>query len=425
MHTLTFLEPGHFHGALTLRADHLAVAPEVFVYARAGPELDDFLALIERFNRRAERPTRWRPRVRLSADPLAQLLVERPGDVVVLAGRNGGKARVLRRLHAAGLHVLADKPWLVEPADLAEIRASLAGGPIAREMMTGRRDAIGRLVKRLVDDAEIFGGFTTDRAAEPAIEQESVHHFEKRVDGAPLRRPWWFFDPRVQGGGAVDIPTHLVDQAQWLLEGAGGPTDAPALLAARGWSTRVPLDVFTRITGADGVPPELRDAVEGAALRVFCNAELSYRLQGVTARAVTRWEVSTPSGGGDTSRLMLRGRAAEIRVEQSAATGFRRRVVVEAHGDAAATARHLARALAGGEWAGAKARAATPTSHEIDVPEALDAGHEAHFGELLDELLRWIDTGHRPTALAAQTLAKYTLLAEAAAATARDHAAAR
>ncbi|HSE04080.1 MAG TPA: hypothetical protein VLK35_08005, partial [Methylomirabilota bacterium] len=161
MHTLTFLEPGHFHGALTLRAAHLAVAPEVFVYARPGPELDDFLALIERFNRRAERPTRWRPRVRLSADPLAQLLVERPGDVVVLAGRNGGKARMLRRLHAAGLHVLADKPWLVEPADLAEIRASLAGGPIAREMMTGRRDAIGRLVKRLVDDAEIFGGFTT------------------------------------------------------------------------------------------------------------------------------------------------------------------------------------------------------------------------------------------------------------------------
>ena len=167
VHTLTFLEPGHFHATLTLRAPHAAVAPEVFVYASAGPELDDFLALVERFNRRAERPTDWRPRVRLSADPLAQLLVERPGDVVVLAGKNGGKARVMRRLHASGLHVLADKPWLVEPADLAEIRASLAGGPIAREMMTGRRDTIGRLVKRLVDDAPLFGGFATDGAASP------------------------------------------------------------------------------------------------------------------------------------------------------------------------------------------------------------------------------------------------------------------
>jgi predicted dehydrogenase len=291
-------------------------------------------------------------------------------------------------------------------------------------MMTGRRDTIGRLVKRLVDDPEVFGGFATG-AARPAIEQESVHHFEKRVDGAPLRRPWWFFDSHVQGSGAVDIPTHQVDQAQWLLDADGAPGDAPKLLAARAWSTRVPLDVFTRITGASGVPPELRGAMEGHALRVFCNAELTYRLRDVTVRAATRWEASSPPGGGDTSRLVLRGRAAEIRVEQSAETGFRRRVVVEARGDAAETARHLARVLTGGEWPGAQARAVGPASHEIDVPPALDVGHEAHFAELLDELLGWIDTGHRPAALASRTLAKYTLLAEAAAMTARDEAAAR
>jgi predicted dehydrogenase len=424
VHTLAVLDPGHFHAALTLRAAHPALSPEVLVYASAGPELDDFLALLERFNRRAAHPTGWRPRVRLSPDPLARLLAERPGDVVVLAGKNGGKARVLNRLHAAGLHVLADKPWLVEPADLAEIRASLAGGPIAREMMTGRRDPLARLVKRLVDDAELLGGFPTDPAAKPAIQQESVHHFEKLVDGAPLRRPWWFFDPRVQGSGVVDIPTHLVDQVQWLLDGAGGPGDAPILLGARGWSTRVPVGVFTRVTGAPEVPPELRDAREGDALHVFCNADLTYRLRGVTARAVTRWEASTPPGGGDTSRLVVRGRAAEIRVEQSPATGFRRRLLVEARADGPATARHLARILAGGRGAaGAQARAVAPAVHEIAVPPALDAGHEAHFAELLDELLGWIDTGHRPAALSEWTLAKYTLLAEAAAATARDAAA--
>jgi len=273
-----------------------------------------------------------------------------------------------------------------------------------------------------VDDREVFGGFAVDRASKPAIEQESVHHFEKRVDGAPLRRPWWYFDSRVQGGGAVDIPTHQVDQAQWLLDADAAPAEAPTLLAARGWSTRVPLDVFTRISRADEVPPELRGALEGNALRVFCNAELTYRLRGATVRAATRWEVSSPPGGGDTSRLVLRGRAAEIRVEQSAETGFRRRVVVEGRGDAAELARHLARVLAGGEWPGAQARALDAASYEIDVPPALEVGHEAHFAELLDELLGWIDTGHRPAALATRTLAKYTLLAEAAAATARDEA---
>ena len=57
MHTLAFLDPGHFHATLTLRARCAAVSSEVFVYAPAGPELDDFLALVDRFNRRRARAT--------------------------------------------------------------------------------------------------------------------------------------------------------------------------------------------------------------------------------------------------------------------------------------------------------------------------------------------------------------------------------
>jgi predicted dehydrogenase len=417
VHTLAFLEPGHFHATLTLREAHPGVAPEIVVYADdGGPGPDDFLALVERFNRRAERPTRWRPRVRRSADPLACLLDERPGDVVVLAGRNRGKAAVIARLHAAGLHVLADKPWLVEPDDVAPIRSSLAGGPIAREMMTGRRDALGRLVKRLVDDAEVFGGFAAGDAGEPAIEQESVHHFAKQVDGAPLRRPWWFFDTRVQGRGAVDIPTHQVDQSQWLTGEAGRPL---RLLGARGWPTRVPVEVFARVTGAAAVPDELAPVRDGGDLVVECNAELTYAIGAVTARIGSRWEPTTPPGGGDTARVILRGRWAEIRVEQTAATGFRRRVTVAAREDAGATARAVAEALTRGadELPGVTARPAEPGALELLVPPA--PGHEAHFAELLDELLGWIDAGHRPPGLAEDTLAKYTLLAEAAAVTAR------
>ena len=423
MHTLAFLDPGHFHATLTLRAAHPAVGPEVFVYARAGGELDAFLALVERFNRRAERPTGWRPQVRLAADPLAALLAERPADVVVLAGRNRGKARLMARVHAAGLHVLADKPWLVTPDDLSAIRASLADGPIVREMMTGRRDVVGRLVKRLVDDPDLFGGFLPGDETEPAVEQESVHHFEKRVDGIPLRRPPWFFDSCIQGSGAVDIPTHLVDQAQWLLGSAG---EVPRLLAARGWSTRVPLAVFARVTGGPDVPPTLEAVREDDHLRVFCNAQLTYTLRGTAVRAVTRWEPSTPPGGGDTARLVLRGRAATIRVELGVETAFRRRVLVLARNDAARTARALAAVLAGGpERPPVQARAVGAATYALDVPPALDAGHEAHFAELLDELLGWIDSGHRPVALAEQTLAKYTFLAEAAAVTARDEQAGR
>src|SRR6185295_11812942 len=76
MHTLLFLDPGHFHAALALRAANPRVADEIVVYAPDGPDLRDFLALIERFNRRHEAPTRWRPTVVNDGDPLARLIGE-------------------------------------------------------------------------------------------------------------------------------------------------------------------------------------------------------------------------------------------------------------------------------------------------------------------------------------------------------------
>ena len=53
--------------------------------------------------------------------------------------------------------------------------------------------------------------------------------------------------------------------AETVFFGGGTPT----LLSARGWTTRVPLAVFARISGASEVPPGLRSAVEGDALRVL------------------------------------------------------------------------------------------------------------------------------------------------------------
>src|SRR5438552_17979218 len=139
MHTLLFLAPGHFHAALTLRSPQARAADEVFVYAREGAELRDFLALVERFNRRSPNPTRWRPVVTTCDDPLERLVDERRGDVVVLAGKNGGKARTIRRLHESGFHVPAGKPWRGQPADPGHGRARPAGRPLPAELRSGPR----------------------------------------------------------------------------------------------------------------------------------------------------------------------------------------------------------------------------------------------------------------------------------------------
>ena len=397
---------------MTLRVPHPRVADEIVVYASGGPELADFLALVERFNGRADRPTRWRPRVITDPDPLGRLVGEREGDAVVLAGRNGGKARTIRRLHEAGFHVLGDKPWLVEPADLAEVRASLTGWPLAMEIMTGRHDLAARCFNRLAGTRAVFGTFAD---AEPAVELAGVHQLSKLVDGAPLRRPSWFFDVRVQGSGVVDIPTHMVDQTQWLLESTGpSPADAIAhLVSARAWPTRVPEDAFRRITGEAAFPRELGPFVHAHEVDYLCNAELVYRIGGVTARAVTRWELSPTPAVADAHSVIARGTRADLVLEQGAHTGHRHRLFVEPHGDGVETVRAVAETLSDVSGVGVTRHGGE--RYEVTIPAGLDAGHESHFTRVLDEFVRTIDDGRWPAERAARTLAKYTLLAEAAA----------
>jgi hypothetical protein len=77
----------------------------------------------------------------------------------------------------------------------------------------------------------------------------------------------------------------------------------------------------------------------------------------------------------------------------------------------------LTRALAAwqGPYPGLSVAAAA-AGWEIRVPPALDAGHERHFPLVLAEFLALVDDGRRPAREVADTLAKYTLLAQAAAA---------
>jgi predicted dehydrogenase len=419
MHTVLFLEPGHFHAALTLRVSHPRLADEIVVYAQEGSELRDFLTLVDRFNHRPEHPTRWRPLVVTGGDSLARLVADRRGDIVVLAGRNGGKAHTIRRLHEAGLHVLADKPWLVHRDDLAHVRASLDDWPLVMEIMTGRHDVTARVLKRLVDTPDVFGHFLSGR---PAIELESVHHLDKLVDGAPLRRPWWFFDVRAQGSGVVDIPTHLVDQTQWLLDTSRrAPGEMPQLRSARAWTTAVPADAFCRITGQAAFPVDLQPSVEGNALNYLGNAELDYRIGDVIARVAARWDLSPPAGGGDSYRGVARGTRAAIALEQGAHTGHRRQLSVEPADDPRGVVQALMDTVATwqGELPDLRVENDGRGRCEVAIPAALHTGHETHFAQVLDEFLRVIEARRWPADLVGRTLAKYTLLAEAAGAIAR------
>ncbi len=415
MHTLLFLEPGHFHAALTLRAANPRIDPAIHLYARPGPERDAFLALVRSFNARTDEPTGWDVRVHEAADPERALVEERRGDVVILAGRNRPKLGAIARLHAAGLHVLADKPWLTDSAALPDLERATAGRPLAIDIMTFRHEVVAGLAQKIATDPELSGALDM-QAGEPAIDIQSVHHLLKVVNGAPLRRPAWYYDIRIQGDGLVDIQSHMADQAQWILgDGPGFSFERDYELEdARRWTTPVPRELFRASTGLDDFPQALAPQLEAGVLHLACNGEIRYRLRGAPVRQRAEWGQREPEGGGDAHRTAVRGERATVVARRGPETGFRGELHVAPREPGPGFEARLSERLAAweGEFPSLSHRP-SPLGREIVIPAALHTPHEAHFAMVLDGFLDRLDAGDWPALPAARIRARYTLLARA------------
>ena len=414
-HTLVILNPGHFHAALTLRERHPLIDDDIHVFAEDGPDVDNFVRLVHSFNDRLVNPTCWTLYVYRGADYLGKLLAQRPGEVVIVAGRNNEKLPLIHLLHARGFCVLGDKPWLIESKQIGLLREVTAAAPLAMDIMTERHEIANRLQKVFSKQSALFGGFRVE-GDQPAVAIRSVHHLYKMVNKLPLRRPAWYFDPAGQGEGITDVTTHLVDLVQWMT-GDGSrfyfERDVEAL-SARQWPTIVPRDIFSRITGLEDFPASLQGQVRNGALQYLCNAALSYRLRGVPVEIEALWGLEEPPGGGDLHRAVLRGRKADLIVDQGPETGFLTTLSVNpvestgAYGEAlAATVEKMQ-----GEFPGLGFESAGP-GFRIRIPQALRTTHEQHFAAVLQSFLTCLDEGTWPENLGSDLDNKYTLLARA------------
>ena len=413
-YTLLFLNPGHFHAALTLREIHPLLNEDIHVYAEEGPDLRAFLDMVASFNERGERPTSWRPAVHAGPDYMERLISERRGEIVIIAGKNHTKMAAVKRLHGEGFHVLADKPWLIHVSGMDTLAQATVPPPHVMDIMTGRFEITHLLPTRLANEPDIFGDFRLDGDG-PAISMESVHHLYKIVGGKPLVRPAWYFDVAVQGDGIVDIPCHLVDKVLWMMPGEPVSYERDIRLDhARIWSTAVPPELFSRITGEPVYPAYLDKDVRDGVLQYACNGEFAFALRGVPVRLMGEWRPEAPSDGGDTYQFLLRGTRSDVEVEMSARTGFKPEVFVRPR-DAPDTVEGALRGKAA-LWAEEFPGLAVVPAEEgwrLDIPAGLRTTHESHFPLVLDEFLRYLDGGNWPVGHEQPLRTKYTLTSKA------------
>jgi predicted dehydrogenase len=405
---LITLDPGHFHAALIQKEMYPEVSKRSTVYGPLGPDVIDHLQRVARFNLRADRPTAWEIDVHTSPDFLERMIAERPGNVVVLSGRNRRKIDLIQASVNAGLHVLADKPWIIDAADLLKLDAVLAEAEknrlVAYDITTERYEITAILQREMVNDPDVFGSALPGTAEEPGVYMESVHHIMKLVAGVPNQRPPWFFDVKEQGEALADVGTHLVDLTQWILfpDQVLDVAKDIRILGSTHWPTRITPAQFRQVTGHTAAADQ----------DYYCNTQVMYALRGILVKMDVLWNYEAPAGTGDTHFAVFRGSLAHVDIRQAAPENYRPELYVVPNAGSedavrAAVCKRVASLQAA--WPGV-AMAEQAGEMRIVIPDAFRVGHEAHFAQVTRQFFEYLK---KPESMPAWErpgmLAKYTV----------------
>jgi len=399
------LDPGHFHASLVQKTMYESVDPEVHVYAPDGPEVQSYLKRIEDYNSRAEDPTAWKEKVYTGDDFLEKMLSEKPGNVMVVSGNNAKKTEYILKTVQNGIHVLADKPMVISPDifPMLEEAFATAGkqGVLLYDIMTERHEITTMLQKEFSQIPEVFGELQVGSPNLPAITKESVHHFSKIVSGKPLIRPPWFFDTEQQGEGIVDVTTHLVDLVQWeAFPEVVLKKEDIQINSSKRWTTPLTPEMFQKVTGLDAYPPYLEKDVEGSLLRVYSNGEINYTIKGVHAKVSVIWNFEAPEGTGDTHYSTMRGSNCELMIKQGEAEGYKPTLYImptfiESPDEFRSTLKNAVLKLAE-KYPGIGIREIDELLWVVDIPDTYKVGHEAHFGQVTEKFLGYLQQGSLP-----------------------------
>jgi predicted dehydrogenase len=396
---LITLAPEHFHAALFHKEMLPGVSKRVSVYAPLGPDLIAHLNRMAAFNLRKENPTAWELEIYAGPDFLERMLQDRSGNAVILSGRGRGKIEMIRACVEDGLHVLGDKPWILDSADLSKAEAVLNAaeqkGVVAFDGMTQRFEITNILHRELIHDPDIFGSLVPGSKDSPAIRLESVHYLMKVVAGVPNIRPPWFFDTYQQGEGLSDLGTHLADLVAWMAfpdQAIDWRTEIQ-IVSATHWPTVLTKTEFQRVTGESDFPEYLKSHVKNDRLEYYCNNTVNYTIRGIRSRLDVIWRYEAAPGEGDTETGMIRGTKSRVEVRQGKEEKYipELYVIPNRREDKAEVLRAVQRKIETlqATYPGVAAEDLGDRIH-VMIPDRYRVGHEAHFTMLAQRFLEYL-----------------------------------
>ncbi len=410
--TIMTLDPGHFHAGLIHKTMYPQVDSTVYIFAPPGDELKDHLNRLESYNTRSENPTAWNLEVFAGDDYLKKMISQKPGNVMMVAGKNDKKIDYILEAVQNGIHVYADKPLVINREGFEKLKQAFA---IAKEkdllvydIMTERFEITTLLQKELSQIPEVFGELEKGSPDNPAITKESVHHFFKYVSGVPLVRPDWFFDVEIEGEGIVDVTTHLVDLIQWeAFPNQIVDTTDVTMLSARRWATPLSLEQFRQVTGKAEFPDFLQKNIKNESLEVYSNGEMNYTLKGIHAKVSVIWNFQAPEGAGDTHYSMMRGTKANLVIRQGKEQNYRPELYVQLLGENFTELENAVKTTLQSTYPGIDLEESSNGEYRVIIPDRYHNGHEAHFAQVTERFLEYYQNGNLPDWEVPNMITKY------------------
>lgn len=416
---LMTLDPGHFHAALIQKTSYDDIDTTVDVFAPDGPEVRNFLNKIEGYNTRNENPTNWSVNTHLSEDFLDKMIAKKPGNVMVVSGKNSKKIDYIWKAVNAGLNVYADKPLVTDQEGFEKLKKVFALAKeknlLVYDIMTERFEVTTRIQKALSMKSNVFGTLLEGSPSDPAISKVSIHHLSKIVSGKPLVRPPWFLDTDQQGEGIVDVTTHLLDLVQWeAFPGQIIDSSEVEIISSKRWTTSLTADQFKKITGLDQYPQYLQKDVKSDTLSIYCNGEINYTLKGKHAKVSVIWNYEAPKGAGDTHQSTMRGSKSDLIIEQGEAEKYKPTLYFQSKGgeNFESELKQTLESLQP-EFPGIYANKIADSKWKIEIPKALKIGHEAHFGQVTNNFLKYFKEGKLPEWEVSNMITKYYITTQA------------
>ncbi|MEY2704308.1 MAG: hypothetical protein RL407_370 [Bacteroidota bacterium] len=411
-YTFMTLDPGHFHAGLVHKTMYAGVDSVAYIFAPKGQEFQDHLARIEGYNSREISPTSWKLQVYTGDDFLDQMLEKKPGNVVVLAGKNNQKIDYILSSLQQGIHVYADKPLVIDAIGFEKLKRAyqLASEKklLMLDMMTERFEIATILQRELSMMPQVFGELETGSPTNPSITKESVHHFYKQVSGVPLVRPTWFFDVEKEGTGIVDVTTHLVDLIQWeaypnqILD-----TTEVQVYASKIWPTALTQKQFQQVTQREVIPVDMEKYVQDDMLQVMSNGEFQYTLRGKHAKVSVIWNFQAPEGAGDTHYSLMRGTKASLIIRQGKEEGYKPVLYVKLQESHAQELVNAIKINLQPIYPGIDLQKLPSGEFKIVIPDYYYNGHEAHFAQVTDRYVDFLRQGQVPEWEVPNTITKY------------------